>query len=403
MSPDIATPKPLEHDTAREAVDSMRGYSYQVLSSVLVWIGLADDQVLFLEGAEDFDLLQGEDALAVQIKDTAGSGNITLRTPSVISAIEHYWDHRRRNQDRRVTYRYLTTSDAGQEDGNPFGNGLRGIELWNLLKSESDNSRRATTIASLKTFLITENRLSANIMDFLKSATDDQIIEDLILPIEWVTRANSKSEVIRRIKDQLVVHGQSKGVAAISSENTIGQLHLEAWLAATKAKDRALTRADFIRVFDQHTRMSLPLTTVETLLLRIAGTSSQPPISTNIIPTRVITSPPPLPPRYYRRSSVLDEIRAAIGGTIAVLYGATGTGKTTAAAAYCLSVPGQWGWIDLRGKDTASIEMQLSVAAVYAEGSLGPLPVVLDDLDASSDPRPFQVPLSRLLVAAADW
>lgn len=91
------TAKPLEHDPAREAVDPMRGYSYQILSSVLVWMGLADDQVLFLEGAEDFDVLQGQDALAVQIKDTAGSGNITLRTPSVISAIEHYWDHRQRN------------------------------------------------------------------------------------------------------------------------------------------------------------------------------------------------------------------------------------------------------------------------------------------------------------------
>ena len=40
--------------------------------------------------------------------------------------------------------------------------------------------------------------------------------------------------------------------------------------------------------------------------------------------------------------------------------------------------------------------MQLSVAAVYAEGPLEPLPIVLDDFDASSDPRPFQVALSRL-------
>lgn len=397
MTSDITTAKPLEHDPAREAVDSMRGYSYQILSSVIVWMGLADDQVLFLEGAEDFDVLQGEDALAVQIKDTAGSGNITLRTPSVVSAIEHYWDHRQRNQNRRVTYRYLTTSDVGQEDGNPFGNGVRGLELWRLLKSESDSARRARAITSLKTFLIAENRLSVAILDFLKNASDDQIIDNIVLPIDWVTRADTTTVLIRRIKDQLVVHGQSKGIAATSSESTTGHLYFEAWLAATKTKDRALTRADFIRIFDQHTRMSLPLTTVETLLQRVAGMSTQPPISTNIGPTRTVTSPPPLPPRYYRRLSVLDEIRIAIGRTIAVLYGATGTGKTTAAAAYCLHIPGQWGWIDLRGKDTASIEIQLSMAVVYAEGSSEPLPIVLDDLDASSDPRPFQAALSRLL------
>lgn len=75
------------HNTSREAVDAMRGYSYQILRSVLAWIGLADDQMLFLEGAEDLDIVDDETVTTVQIKDTAGSGNITLRTPSVLAAI----------------------------------------------------------------------------------------------------------------------------------------------------------------------------------------------------------------------------------------------------------------------------------------------------------------------------
>jgi len=38
----------------------MRGYSYQVLRSVLVWIELGDDEILYLEGAEDLDRISGD-------------------------------------------------------------------------------------------------------------------------------------------------------------------------------------------------------------------------------------------------------------------------------------------------------------------------------------------------------
>jgi len=88
----------------------MRGYMYQVLTSVLAWIGLADNQVLYLEGAEDLDLIQENAATAIQVKDTAGTGNITLRTPGVIAAIAHYWAHRRRNAARHLDERARTRS-----------------------------------------------------------------------------------------------------------------------------------------------------------------------------------------------------------------------------------------------------------------------------------------------------
>lgn len=50
----------LVNDPAREATDTMRGYSYQVLRSVLVWIELGDDEILYLEGAEDLDRISGD-------------------------------------------------------------------------------------------------------------------------------------------------------------------------------------------------------------------------------------------------------------------------------------------------------------------------------------------------------
>jgi len=65
-------------------------------------------------------------ATAIQVKDSSGSGNITLRTTGVVAAIGHYWDHRTRNRGRRVSFRYLTTSGVGQESGAPFGQDRKG-------------------------------------------------------------------------------------------------------------------------------------------------------------------------------------------------------------------------------------------------------------------------------------
>jgi len=81
---------PLQNDPNREAVAALRGYKYQILYSVLAWITLDDDDILYLEGAEDFDHINTHRATTVQIKETKGSGNITLRTKSVVEAICNY-------------------------------------------------------------------------------------------------------------------------------------------------------------------------------------------------------------------------------------------------------------------------------------------------------------------------
>jgi len=58
----------------RQASDSLRGYYYQIWRSVFAWVKLKDEEVLFLEGAEDFEVGAGGDVEAAQVKDTPGSG-----------------------------------------------------------------------------------------------------------------------------------------------------------------------------------------------------------------------------------------------------------------------------------------------------------------------------------------
>jgi hypothetical protein len=50
---------PLVNDSAREATASMRGYASQIWRSVLVWLNLGDSERMYLEGAEDIDVIHG--------------------------------------------------------------------------------------------------------------------------------------------------------------------------------------------------------------------------------------------------------------------------------------------------------------------------------------------------------
>ena len=77
-------------DKRRQATDSIRGYVYQAYQSVLAWMRLGKDEVLFLEGAEDFDVHSADGVTATQVKDTAGSGTLTLRSGDAVAAINNF-------------------------------------------------------------------------------------------------------------------------------------------------------------------------------------------------------------------------------------------------------------------------------------------------------------------------
>ena len=122
------TIQPLKADPKHQASDSLRGYRYQILHSVHAWLSLADDEILYLEGAEDFDIISPEIATVVQVKDT--QHNITLRSQEVNDAINRYWKLRDNHRNRTVKFRFRTRSQRGKEQDNPFGKNQRGLDLW---------------------------------------------------------------------------------------------------------------------------------------------------------------------------------------------------------------------------------------------------------------------------------
>jgi hypothetical protein len=394
---DLDANPPLVNDPAREAAASMRGYWAQVWRSVLAWMELGESERLYLEGAEDFDRISGLTAETVQVKDVAG--NVSLRSNDVIDAIDNAWDHQRRNPRHTIKFRFLTTAGIGAERGAPFGVGIGGLRLWLECRLSVDAAQRERNARVIADFLLKEGKVSAAVQTFLRAASDAEIWQQLIVPIEWDTDAEEAPEIIQEIKDRLVVLGEKSGVTPDKADNVAEHLYATAYGTATRQKDRYLTRADLLRLFHERTHVSLPAATANALLAAIPR---------HLVPagplpvavggkSRAVGRLPRLPARYYARKVVLVDIATRLSSyPVLILQGGTGVGKSIAAVGHATASPSPWGWVDLRGVSGAALTDMLERVVAELRTEDGLTHIVLDDIDLPADARPLETPLVEI-------
>jgi hypothetical protein len=357
---------------------------------------------MYLEGAEDIDVVQNAAAETTQVKAT--TGNITLRSPDVTEAINNAWLNQERNLDRQIRYRFLGTASVGMEQGDPLGLGMPGLKLWERARLATEEDAKLADTGRLKQFLLDEHRVSAPVQAFLRQADNSAIWQRLISRVEWDTDAAEAPQVVQEIKDRLVVWGHARRIPAAEAEKVAAHLFDRAWsVAAMQERDRFLSLAEAIRLFDEKTQISLPQPVVAALLsvfeqtpaLReLAGIS---PISV-IGQTSFIGRPSSISIRHFSRSAVIGDvsIRVAKSGGI-VLYGGTGTGKSTLAAEYVAGESTPWGWVDLRGfEEPAALLHRLTTIARELDGDEGIAHLVLDDFHIPGDPRSLETPLRSI-------
>ena len=391
----------LRTDPARQATASLSGYASQIWRSVLIWLRLGEGERLYLEGAEDIDVIHGPAAETIQVKVT--KGNITLRSADIVEAINNAWLNQQRNRDRAIRYRLLTNASIGMEQGDPIGLGIPGLVLWERARSAIDEPARLADTHRIRQFLLNEGRVSAAVQAFLREADGATIWDRLISRVEWDTDAAEAPEVVQEIEDDLVVLGQSRGISIDEAEKVAAHLYEAAWaVATTRERDRLLVRADALRIFDEKTRMSVPQAAYSMLLASLAqvlGSSD----SGALVPLPVvgrsssIGRTPSVQVRHYARPAVVREIETRLGESRRiVLYGATGTGKSTLAAEYIAAATAAWGWVDLRGMDHVGLSQRLDSVVADLESEDGINNVVLDDLELPADPRGIETPLAEI-------
>ena len=392
MSEEQATAKPLANEPAREAVDSMRGYTYQILCSLRTWVTLPSDHLLYLEGAEDFDVIAPNDSTTTQVRHSSRMTRVTLRSPGIRQALDNFWSHCQRNPGRNVHFHYLTTSTPSVEQGAPFGPEVSGIKLWCRLREDKKFKGRAKAIDTLRAFLVEYCIESPQFKEFLNQCSRTDFETEIIQRVFWDTESPDSQAIYQEIHSHLVALGLSRQVPAEDCDFVVHALYHEAWKVATKDKNRYLDKESFIRIFDQATRISVPKSLLMALVGRVLPEEAKASTVTAIISDqRAIGTLPPLPSNYFERRALVDRTMAAVAqNTITILQGSTGMGKTTSSIAFTQRYQQSWGWLSLRGTDTHSALRRL--ASVLEEIRFGhvPLHIILDDIDTIEESRAYE-------------
>ena len=377
------TIQPLKADPKRQANDSLRGYLYQILHSVNAWLDLADNEILYLEGVEDFDKLSDEAAMVVQVKDT--QHNITLRSQEVNDAINNYWELRTNNPGLKVKFRFLTRSQIGAEQGAPFGENQQGLRLWGRCSGDE------ATITKISEFLQNEGKISQEVADFLKKAEPQQIYEQLIEPIAWETESKPASFVEKSISDKLILHGHQCGIWSSDAKKVFDPLLTEAWRVATQKENRELTKVRFVEIFYAQMTQTISNQQWRQYQQMLAATTDS--VGAGFIGGSsdiAIQSQSPIQnmmPLLYRdvvpRPELLAGIQAKLQSEgIAVIQGGSGRGKTTLANLTAKAINGSsWLWLNFTDKDSSQVIPLLQQLAVEVSNQSSQVNIVLDDLD----------------------
>lgn len=389
-----ASLNPLANDPAREAVGPMRGYSYQILRSIDTWLELAEDEILVLEGAEDLDRIGCSGALVEQVKDTAGSGNLTLRASNAIAAIGNFWQHHSRNSGSVIKFRYLTTSGVGLERGEDLALSRPGLEAWEDIRRAPTDARSIADAMAIKGFLATREELAEPFREFLATASVEEFISRVVQPFEWVTNQPGTDRLQRRIENRLVELGEPRGISAASASGALADLYLEAWTNATNPQRAPLRRGDFIRIFEAAGSTSIPTQQLVNLIKEL--TSRGAPRNEIAHHDQAITRPPQTGRKHLSRPILESSISAALRTGTVLIHGSTGMGKTTLAMSATRDLRSA-GWIDLRDLTPASIASKLDAAAQFLVRRRLSMTIVLDDIDPTRDPRVILPALGRLM------
>lgn len=356
----------------RQAVRSIGGYVYQFYQSLLAWLNLGENDVLLLEVAEDHAIVRETLVSQTQVKDDKGSGNITLRSESVISLINSHWDLQKSNPDKTVQSALLTTAAFGAEQQLNFPNKVSGLEYWRVA------ARDDSDLKPFRDALLAIN-INDEIKTFIRSANDEDLRRRLIRPISWVAQSSDLTIVKQSVKDALVRLGEKLGIMAQDAEKA------ELWLlgsiieAILLKPNRQVTRADLLRAFGEATSISMPMQAVQNMAMAgaLLGTSSALLSGTSTIASVDRVS---LPPRIAERKTLVSELSAAAAQVgLLWLHGSSGLGKTTLSLQIAnKNRPEEWLLVDLRDCKAEDVRIRLFFAArQLSEGAVRG--VIVDD------------------------
>ena len=377
-------------DPSREAVNSLRGYVYQIYQSALTWTELEDDEFLYLEVAEDFVKVAKGELEAVQVKNTAG--RVTINSEEIIATIDSFVELRDKNRNLKVTVRHLTTSTIGKERkrGHRIGNAPALLAWRNLAKAGDPSDLRR---------VLDQSKLSKKSKDFVKSLDDEDLRERFLKRIHFDCGAPESHRLEQQINSQISNLLVKKGGVRSQTQNCVANILLTLLRLTTNPNrdERHVDRNGLEELLDATTHVTVnradfetqnrlvteTLVAAKTLLAAISP-------ETGLSSARLFRFSPvaetPLPKALANRDNdirPLQQILESVG--LCWIAGAVGMGKTVSARVLAHKNGGDWGSINLRSQSSEQVARVLIQAADTIK-ELGLRGLIVDDLGSVKEP-----------------
>ena len=380
-----------EVDAARQAVNSLGGYAYQALVSTLAWLDLDGESYLMLEIAEDYAVIAKQAIDTVQVKHTGESRQVTLNSESVRKAVAGFVDLVKRNPERDIRLRFLTTSEIGRERAMiDRPGGLPGLECWRKVAAGAD-------CGPLREILESE-KFPETVREFCRARDNDTFRSDLIRRIDWDCGTADFETVRRELDSRLIVLGRDKFGLSSSEVRPLADSLVYRVLQKSimdAQEKRILTRADLYEYMDAAAQISVPRTVLNRLVGMVSslpgglsgGASAGQPVSDSgpswLLDGAVLGTAN----RMIAREAVegvVNEALVTIGA--AVIVGPSGSGKSILSRAVVASLADGFFVADFR--DTTPDEARERLNALFARvGALASPTIILEDLNHLDNAR----------------
>jgi ribosomal protein L22 len=388
----------------RDAFPVIRGYVYQVNTTIERWLDLIPDQVLELECGEDIDTVSCalRSRLLEQVKHREIS--LTLRCEDALKALAFATMTRSTNPNINFAFRYTTNAEVTVERPPVFEDRIPAIEMWEKIRTYHFNKSEQKEIAEkLKSFLANASKpkkvnldIWQKFTDFIASSTNDEFL-GFVKTFEWSTACTAASEMTSKIEGILIATNRAANkqeaetkyqrlflcvFKLLCQEGTkrLTRVELEGQLALSSLTSQDQQTLKFIQsiLASLETRVSNVEKAVLTMQPVLGKLASDHGIAADFQYASIqpIIDIPPLVSHVSRRKEAVSQIVAELKDHIWIaLNGTVGSGKTQLAILLTQEIGTCKAWISLRDKKNISacsyLDESMDVIAGYPIGSVG--------------------------------
>lgn len=376
-SPALQPPRELPADVRRQAVAPIRGVIYQLWWSIDAWLRLSTpDEVIYLEGAEDFDKASSTEAVAQQVKSEIEG--ISLNNQRALKALENFWALRTREATRIVAFHYISTAPIAVEQDAAFG-GIAGMFAWSVARDSADMA------ASLQKYLVPKFAENSALRAFLDVADAVTVQTHLFRPVHWFLNQPGLDGVQQIAQDRVVHRLHDAGKSLAYSATVCDRLYsfVSDVVVKPESASRILTLADLLRQIEVATTEHVAVPALQyAQFMRALEAGKYDPGRALLDMMRL--EMPPAPKPLLNRDAIVQRVRERIDAHAAVLLtGSVHKGKTTLAQLVGHAVcPDAW-WFPLANRTAVETDNLLRALIAAMARSDAPSLIVIDNIDMS--------------------